>query len=145
MKMQKTPPEGRLNDMKSGDLVRRSGMLKDCIMLPLQLAFIGFDRKQTMEHFKEFAAVNHDEIVSYSRENKKIILRDGTVIHAITGFGDILGKRFDQVVIAVDRRGMRYWTGKQIGLFHYALDMTSGYRIPEDCIVLKYDLDSEEG
>ena len=127
------------------DFARFSGTSKNCIMPPLQIAFIGFDRKQTMEHFKEFAAINHDDIKLYSPETRKIILHDGAVIHAITGYGDTLGKCFDHVIIAMDRRGMRHWTMKQISLFHYILDKASDYRIPEDCIVLKYDLDSEEG
>lgn len=120
-------------------------MKEQTIQQPLQIAFIGFDRKQTMEHFKEFAAINHDDIESYSMGTQKIVLHDGTVIYAITGFCDVLGKWFDQVVIAVDRRGIRHWPTKQISLFNYALDKVSDYRIPEDCIVLKYDLDSEEG
>lgn len=127
------------------DFARFSGTSKNCIMPPLQIAFIGFDRKQTMEHFKEFAAINHDDIESYSPETKKIILHDSTTIHAITGYSDTLGKWFDQVVIAVDRRGIRNWTMKQISLLDYVLDKTSDYRIPEDSMVLKYDLDSEKG
>lgn len=127
------------------DLTVFNNGLKDCIMQPLVIAFIGFDKKQTMEYFKEFAVVNHDDIRSYSPATRKIVLDDGTVIHAIAGFGDVISRRFDQVIMAVDRRGIKHWPTKQIGLLNHVLSKVSGYRVPEDHLVLKYDLDSMEG
>lgn len=109
----------------------------------LNIAFIGYNTAQTHTYFEEFAAENRDQIFSYNRASGHIVLQDGTQIHRITDNpGKVMGFRFDQILVAKDRR--TYIGEVQIRLLLKVYNRLTP-QVPKLMQIITYDLDSEEG
>lgn len=112
--------------------------------MPLKLAFIGYNEEQTRRYFDEFRWMNRDQVEAYTRVFGKILLNDGTIIQRAPATKEKLdGLRFDQIIVACDRRGYGVWPSYQRELLH-ALEQRMSYgRVSEDDRIIYYDLDSE--
>jgi hypothetical protein len=75
-------------------------------MQPLKIAFIGYDAKQTSRYFEQFAVDNVEQVRRFDRQRGYITLKDGTEIKSMAYIDTraMDGRRFDQVIIADDRR-----------------------------------------
>ena len=69
------------------------------------IAFIGYNEEQTRRYLEDLAVVNADQVYKFDRRNGRVILKDGTTITRVLPVPEFLhGRRFDQVIIADDRR-----------------------------------------
>jgi hypothetical protein len=112
-------------------------------MAPLKIAFIGYNAELTNTYFRQFAADNAAQVAKYSRVSGRATLNDGTEIFAIPVPNPVAlhGRRFDQVIIADDRRLQIVWA-RYAEL--RALDWyCQGSIIPEELRYQIYDIDAE--
>lgn len=111
---------------------------------PLKLAFIGYDEEQTRRFFAEFAKVNSDQVSNFHERNGRILFKDGTVVHRVHhARGCLIGCHFDQVIVAVDRRGVYNWPEERFVLMHEVRERMSRSCVPDQFLTIIYDLDSE--
>ena len=112
--------------------------------MPLKIAFIGFNHQQTRANFTQFVRDNRDQFWDYDFARGWARMKDGTEITRILP-GDpaaVCGRRFDQVIIADDRR--------MIVLHHCLAELIeldrrcAGSTIPEEYRFQIYDTDTEE-
>lgn len=81
----------------------------DRIRLPLVIAFIGYNERLTRQFFEEFAWDNREQIASADYIRGRVKLHDGTQIVRIdAGKAGRDGYRFDQIIVADDRRRNAY-------------------------------------
>ena len=110
--------------------------------MALNIAFIGYDERQTRIYFEELAVVNVDQVAHFSRTRGQILLRDGTQITLVSSAPDFLpGRRFDQAIVADDRRLMitfKRWP--ELAELDRCMEMSP---VPEGFRWLFYDLDAE--
>lgn len=52
--------------------------------MPLKIAFIGYNEKQTNIYFRELAVVNADQVKHFDQRAKRILLVDGTEITQVS-------------------------------------------------------------
>ena len=70
-----------------------------------KIAFIGYNEEQTRRYLEDLAIVNADQVYSVDRRSGCVTLKDGTTITAVKPVPEFLyGRRFDQVIVADDRR-----------------------------------------
>ena len=70
-----------------------------------KIAFIGYNEEQTRRYLEDLAIVNADQVYRFDRRNGRVDLKDGTTITAVKPVPEFLiGRRFDQVIVADDRR-----------------------------------------
>lgn len=113
--------------------------------MPLRLAFIAYNEAQTRRYFKEFRWVNRDQIWSYDPASGIIVMLDGTTIRRVpSSLHKLDGLRFDQIIVACDRRGEYVWPSHQIEVLHELMRRMTCGRVPAEHAVIYYDLDSEE-
>lgn len=111
---------------------------------PLTLAFIGYDEGQTRRYFVEFARVNSDQVSRFDDRAGCILLMDGTVVRRVHHDRNrLMGYRFDQVIVAVDRRGVYNWPEERFVLMREVYERTLRSCIPDQFLTIVYDLDSE--
>ncbi len=110
--------------------------------MALNIAFIGYDERQTRIYFEELAVVNADQVARFDRRRGQILLRDGTQITLVSSAPDFLpGRRFDQVIVADDRRRLVFikrWP--EFAELERCMDQSP---VPEEFRLLLYDLDAE--
>lgn len=72
----------------------------------LRLAFVGYNTEQTRRYFRLFAQDNAEQIHSADLDRGRIRLYDGTEIRMVTHTEQVRrdGVRFDQIILADDRR-----------------------------------------
>ncbi len=70
----------------------------------LEIAFIGYNREQTRRHFKELCCANREQATLIDLRRGVLVLNDGTVIRRIDEMLSSSSFRFDQIIIADDRR-----------------------------------------
>lgn len=110
--------------------------------MQLNIAFIGYNTAQTYTYFQEFIACNIDQISRYNSTTGFIIFKDGTQIYRVSGHPEsIKGRRFDQILVAKDRRTYVGDVQTEVRLRVYNR-LTS--QVPEHLEIIIYDLDSEE-
>ena len=69
------------------------------------IAFIGWTEEMTRRYLEDLAVVNADQVYRFDRRNGRVILKDGTTITRVLPVPEFLhGRRFDQVIVADDRR-----------------------------------------
>lgn len=111
---------------------------------PLSLAFIGYNEEQTRRYFAEFAKVNADQVSHFDGRAGLIYLVDGTRIHRVSDNPSrLMGCRFDQLIVALDRRGVSAWPwlrGRLLDAVHERMSMSC---VPDRFLTIVYDLDSE--
>ena len=110
--------------------------------MPLHIAFIGYNALLTVDYFRQFALDNFEAVRYFDSRRGRITLYDGTTIQAISrpmAFRD--GVRFDQVILADDRR-MRilYTRWEEIAWLRH---VTSYSEIPEEFRFQVYDIDAD--
>ncbi len=111
---------------------------------PLTLAFIGCNEDQTRRYFAEFAKMNADQVSCFDDYAGRILLTDGTVIRRVHNNRDhLMGCQFDQVIVAVDRRGVYGWRLERFPLLHEVYNRTLRSCVPDQFLTIVYDLDSE--
>lgn len=81
--------------------------------MPYNIAFIGYNEEQTRMYLEDLVRVNADQVLRFDRRHGQAILKDGTIITRVIPVPEFLkGRRFDQVIVADDRRlnlvGRRY-------------------------------------
>lgn len=105
-----------------------------------KLAFIGYNEAQTRTYFEDFAAMNLEQVRRFDRRDGVITLHDGTTITRIPPIPEFLrGRRFDQTILADDRRMMiLYHRAPELAALARCMD---GSEVPEDYRFVIYDLD----
>ena len=108
---------------------------------PLKIAFLAWNVTCTAETLHTLAVVNAEQVHRYERNMGRVILKDGTIVQGVYPGKCLEGMRFDQVIVADDRR---------LRLLHFRgavlneLDMRcQGSTVPEDYRFQFYDLDEE--
>ena len=73
-------------------------------MKPLNIAFIGYNRKRTHDYFEELFVENLKDVKLVDLKSGVMILKDGTIIRRVDDLDDCAHCRFDQIIIADDSR-----------------------------------------
>lgn len=111
---------------------------------PLTLAFIGYNEEQTRRYFAEFAKANADQVSRFNDRAGWVLLMDGTVVRRVHyDRNRLMGCQFDQVIVAVDRRGVYNWPEERFVLMREVYERTSRSCVPDQFLTIVYDLDSE--
>ena len=106
------------------------------------IAFIGYNEEQTRRYLEDLAAVNADQVRRFDRRNGCITLKDGTTITRVLPVPDFLrGRRFDQVIVADDRR-LQVFDRRYPEMMELNRCM-GGSIVPEHFRWQLYDLDAE--
>lgn len=109
--------------------------------MALKIAFIAWSTESTNRYLQQFVEDNDDQVAGYNKMLSRVFLKDGTEICGITNLDRLTGQRFDQVIIADDRRlyshhNLLYNTD----LLYHILRRSI---IPEEYQYQIYDLDEE--
>ncbi len=135
--------EIRADYIKAGKLSAERIAVAD--IKPLVLAFVGFNREQTLAHFRQFALDNAEQIWAQDLHNGRIRLHDGTIILRVDCEEQVrmYGLQFDQIILADDRR-MMIWKERRhlLRLLSLAADMRS--EVPREFRFQIYDVDAPE-
>lgn len=127
--------------------LKRGGMNVDEYEMeprPLKLAFIGYDEGQTRQYFAEFAKVNSDQVSNFHARDGRILFKDGTVVCRVRyDRNRLMGCQFDQVIVAVDGRGVYSWPEERFDLMCNVRERMSRSCVPDQFLTIIYDLDSE--
>ena len=133
----------RADYIKTGKLTAERIAVSD--RKTLILAFVGFNREQTLVHFRQFARDNAEQIYSQDLNNGRIHLYDGTIIIRVVNEEQVrmYGLRFDQIILADDRR-MMIWKERRhlLRLLNMVADMRS--EVPKEFRFQVYDVDAPE-
>ena len=111
-------------------------------MTPLNIAFIGYNRKQTRYFFEELFVENSKDVKLISLSGGVMIFKDGTVIRRIDSLQDCASQKFDQIIIADDSR-MNVLVERQDEIAAVELTMLLSC-VPEDFQRIFYNTDVEE-
>lgn len=107
----------------------------------LKIAFMGYNARHTADSLRLFAVDNADQVKSTDWNRGRIVLFDGTEITAIYTPDALLGRRFDQAIIADDHRAAVYERYIYMtDALHQALRSS---KVPYEWQVQIYDLDAE--
>lgn len=109
--------------------------------MPLKIVFLGWNARQTDHYLEQMAIDNIEQVARYDRRQGRLTLTDGTVIINAYHIVTIQGWRFDQVILADDRR-------LHIKEHHRdAIARLMAYRqasiVPEEFGLQIYDIDEE--
>lgn len=72
--------------------------------MPLKIAFIAWNRENADNHLRQLAIDNAEQVERYDRQRGRVLLTDGTEIVSVHHRPGLEGCRFDQYIIADDRR-----------------------------------------
>lgn len=110
-------------------------------MAALKIAFLAWDAKTADTYLRQLAIDNTDQVKRYERNQGRVLLKDGTEIKSFHHGNPLTGYRFDQVIIADDRRLkiLRYCGAELNELEHSC----QGSIVPEEYRYQFYDLDEE--
>lgn len=110
---------------------------------PLKIAFLGRNEQLTRVYFRDFAEANREQIRLCDFNQGRVVLNDGTEIYRASTAGHwMLGRRFDQVLIADDRRPGLFGTRFVDSL--YELDRCCAASIiPEEFRAIWYNPDAD--
>lgn len=106
-----------------------------------KIVFLGWDARQTDQYLSQMAMDNADQVDRYDRLQGRLKLTDGTEIINAYRIGKIHGRKYDQVILADDRR-------MEI-MEHHRNDIAELLRrcqssiIPEEFHLQFYDIDEE--
>lgn len=106
------------------------------------IAFIGYNEEQTRLGLDSLVRDNADQVVFYDRRRGVVKLLDGTTIYRVQGFPEFLyGRRFDQAIVADDRRRLVY--SVRWPVLHELDRCMAGSVVPEELRWCFYNLDAE--
>lgn len=110
---------------------------------PLKIAFLAWGLAAADRYLEQLVADNDDQVKRYILRHT-VILTDGTEISriSVSDPSALRGRRFDQVIIADDRR-MQILERRQPEL-HELARCCAGSIIPEEFRFQIYDLDEED-
>jgi hypothetical protein len=109
--------------------------------VPLKIAFLGYNAPQTARYLAQLAEDNAEQVAWFLRRHGRLAMKDGTVIVNAYCVGKFDGLRFDQIILADDRR--MEITRNQAATIGRLLDCCTGSIIPPDFRVQIYDIDEE--
>lgn len=123
--------------------------------MALNLVFIGCNEEQTRRYFREFIEMNKEQVQDYPLTRNTatawlcptvVWLKDGTLIRRVPSSLERLdGLRFDQVIVACDRRGVWNWPEPRLALLQELIHRAAwSDRILEEDRVIIYELDERE-
>lgn len=111
--------------------------------MALRLAFIGCNEEETRRYFAEFKEINQDQIWGFDPINGFIRMVDGTTIYRVSDIPSrVAGSRFDQIIVACDRRGVWNWSDKRLELLQGLYRQAWRHQVPEEDTVLIYEIDA---
>lgn len=109
---------------------------------PLEIAFMGRDLRITNLFLRQFVEDNEDQVAHH--RNERVILKDGTIIEAIYPAmvrTRIDGRRYDQLILADDARGMIEIDAiREIEIIKWTAMCCSC--VPEEYQILRYNADA---
>lgn len=109
--------------------------------MALKIAFLAYDVRCAGTALSQLVEDNADQVAGYNRTHGRVFLRDGAEIISANGI-NLHGRRFDQVIIADDRRlqvmGQRHAELRELDR------CCQGSTIPEEFRYQIYDLDEED-
>lgn len=112
-------------------------------MRPLYIAFIGPDHRQTRINLRQFAEDNAEQVFRFDDRAGRVFLRDGGVVEAVPEErGRLLGRVYDQVIIADDRRMLTL--AKRTEALACLLHTCKRSKVPGEFIFQFYDTDAEK-
>lgn len=109
--------------------------------MALKLAFLGYDARDTSTYLRQFVEDNADQVAGFNRTFHRVFLKDQTEIIGIINLDNMQGNRFDQVIIADDRRHAAL--EKYLYLSDFLYRTLAQSEIPEEWRVQIYDIDEE--
>lgn len=107
----------------------------------LNIAFLGWDAAQTDRYLSQMAEDNADQVDRYDRRQGRLKLTDGTEIINAYRIGKIHGRKYDQVILADDRR-MEIMEHHRKDIAELLARCQSSI-IPEEFHLQFYDIDEE--
>ena len=111
--------------------------------MALRLAFIAYNEEQTRRYFAEFKEINQDQIWGFDPVNGCIRMVDGTTIYRVSDNPSRLaGSRFDQIIVACDRRGVWNWPDKRLELLQELYRHARRHQVLDEDTVLIYEIDA---
>lgn len=99
--------------------------------MPLKIAFIAWDMQNAVNNLLQLAIDNADQVKRYDRQRGRILLTDGTEIVSVHHLPGLEGVRFDQYIIADDRR-------MEVVKFHGAALNELDYRCQHSSVPAEY-------
>ena len=69
---------------------------------PLQIGFLGYNARQTMYGMKKFAEENKENIDYFRSTKDRMVFTDGTLIFPLLNVSNIVGQKFDQLILFGD-------------------------------------------
>lgn len=111
--------------------------------MPLKIVFLGFSATLTCLYLGQMASDNAEQVARYDRRDGRLVLRDGTeIINAYSiGLDFLEGRRFDQVILADDRR--MEIKKRHRGVIAELLGRCGCSIVPEEFRLQIYDTDEE--
>lgn len=114
--------------------------------MALKIAFLGWDARLTSRYLRMLQMDNEEQIQRCAGSRPildDLVLRDGTQIINVYSIGmDALTRRFDQVILADDRR-MEIME-RHRGTIAMLLALCGGSIVPEEFRLQIYDIDAED-
>ena len=110
--------------------------------MPLKIVFLGWSLRLTDQYMEQMAEDNAEQVAWYNRRYGRLVLTDGTEITNAYHMNRIQGRRFDQVIVADDRR-MEILEYHQHDIAEL-LACCMASPVPEEYRLQTYDLDAEE-
>ena len=120
--------------------------------MALNLVFIGYNEEQTRRYFKEFIESNKDQVQDYPLTRNTatswicptaVWLTDGTWIRRVPSeIARLAGLRFDQIIVACDRRGVWNWPDERLELLQHLYRNAQRRQVLEEDTVLIYEIDA---
>ena len=107
------------------------------------IAFLGYNARQTAQYLAQLAEDNAEQVAWYNRRHGRLALTDGTEIISVysIGLGGFDGRRFDQVILADDRRmEIKKIHRRTIAALLYCCSCSI---VPEEFRMQIYDIDEE--
>ena len=111
--------------------------------MTLKIAFLGWDARLTARYLEQLAMDNVERVSRYNPDRGFLALKDGTeiIIPRIIGLNCLDGRRFDQVILADDRRmKIKEHPRHAIAVL---LNSCSRSIVPEEFRLQIYDIDAE--
>lgn len=109
---------------------------------PLEIAFMGHDLRITTLFLRQFVEDNEEQVAHH--RNGRVILKDGTIIEAISPAmvrTRLDGRRYDQLILADDARGMIEIDAiREIEIIKWHAMLCSC--VPEEYQILRYNADA---
>lgn len=109
--------------------------------MPLKIVFLSWNPRLTDQYLEQMANDNAEQVARFNRRHGRLALTDGTEIISASSISNLQGYRFDQVIVADDRR-MEILAHHNI-LITQLLARCMNSHIPLEYQLQIYDIDAE--